>query len=170
VKSSIFFILALVLLPASLAAQQRGRALSQGGRQGAPPRAALERQIISTFVARTGEEMALAPEGRQQLERILQDSHARRRQLGMDAAELRRRLAAAVRDPGTADTQFAALLREADELRRREHALWERDQQEISSALTPRQQAIFVLRWVRLQERIQQLIAARAGSLADTTR
>ena len=50
-----------------------------------------------------------------------------------------------------------------NDIAHQEHELWQRDQSEIGRTLTPRQQAIFALRWIRFQERIQQMIEMREG-------
>jgi DNA-directed RNA polymerase sigma subunit (sigma70/sigma32) len=107
--------------------------------------------------------MALDAPARGRLEQILQDSNSRRRALVVASLDLRQRLAAAIRNPATEDAQFQRLLAEATALRTQEHELWQRDQAEIGRTLTPRQQAIFALRWIRFQERIQQMIEMREG-------
>lgn len=160
----IVFVLACALaLPAQVAAQRPGGPPLRN-QQGAPQqRALLERQIIRRFVEQTGQEMALDAPARSRLEQILQDSNNRRRALVVASLDLRQRLAAAIRDPATEDARFQRLLSEAEALRRQEHELWQRDQMEIGRTLTPRQQAIFALRWIRFQERIQQMIGTRDG-------
>ena len=151
------FALALPLAAAGQIPGVRGQARSMQQRQ------ALEQQIIRRFVEQTGRELALESEARTRLEQILQQSNERRRALVAASANLRRQLAAAIREPGTEDTRFQALLAEARQLRKQEHDLWELDHAEIARTLTPRQQAIFALRWIRFQERIQQMIQARGG-------
>ncbi len=151
-----------VLLPAGAEAQQRpGRAANRNPLAAAQQRAALERQIIRRFVQQSANAMKLDSQGRSHLERLLQESNGRRRELVLASADLRRRMGAAIRDPATGDGPFESLLQEAQELRRREHEIWQRDQDELSRTLTPRQRAIFVMHWIRLQEQIQALIDAR---------
>jgi DNA-directed RNA polymerase sigma subunit (sigma70/sigma32) len=144
------------LLPGALEAQ-RGDVRQPAG----PPRAVLERQIIQRFVQQTAAEMALEPETRRQLQELLEESNRERRGMFASSLELQRSLRDAIRDPATPDTEYARLLAEANALRRMEHERWQRDQSRIAELLTPRQQAIFVLRWIRMQERIQEMINTR---------
>lgn len=155
-------------LPVGGAAQQRGgpppmRRLTPPLRQ----RDALERQIIQRFVERTGDEMKLGEQGRNELERILRESNGRRRELVAASRELRQRLRQAIDDPNTPDAAFEALLEEAGGLQRQEHELFERDQEEIARTLTPRQRAVFMVRWIGLQEQVQEMIQARNRDRQD---
>lgn len=119
-------------------------------------RGVLERQILQRFVQQSADEMRLAPERRDRLERWLTESTAERRVLSEQAAGLRQRLMAAVRDPATTDAEFERVLRELDQLREREYELWKRDQAELTRTLTPRQRAHFAIRLLRLQEMIDE--------------
>lgn len=155
-------------LPAGAMAQQRGG--PPPVRKLTPPlqqRDALERRIIQRFVERTGDEMKLGERGRNELERILRESNGRRRELVAASRELRQRLRQAIDDPDTPDATFEALLDEAEGLQRQEHELFERDQEEIARTLTPRQRAVFMVRWIGLQEQVQELIEARSRDRQD---
>lgn len=165
-------ILLAVLAPAGLEAQGRGRA-------GGPPRSdlqsqnrrALERQILERFVEQSGQEMGLNTNVRTELGRILDDMNEDRRTLAIESAQLRQKLSEALRNSMTTDAQFTDILDEIDDLRRREHDLWKREQDRLAKALTPRQRAQFTVRWLRLQDNIRDLIDQRTdgrGGPLDT--
>lgn len=161
-------VLSALTLPAATAAQQRGG--PPAVRRPTVPlqqRDALERQIIQRFVQRTGDEMELGQQGRSELERILRESNGRRRELVEAAQELRRELRRAIDDPATPDATFEALLDEAEALQREEHELFLRDQEEIGRTLTPRQRAVFMVRWIGLQERVQRMVEERDREQRD---
>jgi hypothetical protein len=160
VRKLVAIVALFLLLPLSAAAQGLNRPLRG---QGAPNRAALERQVIRMFVQQTAGAMKLNQVGRNRLDQILQESNARRRELVAASMDLRRRFQVAIRDTATSDAAFEGLLREAQQLRQREQDLWLRDQEELARLLTPRQRAIFVVRWIRLQEQIQGMIDQRQG-------
>lgn len=162
--------LALAIPVAGSAQQRQGQPPTRAPVQSLQQRAALERQIIQRFVEQTSDEMALGQPGRNRLEQILQESNGRRRELVVASQGLRRRLRDAIRDPATPDAAFETLLREAEELQMREHELSRRDQEEIARALTPRQRAVFMVRWIGLQERIQEMIEARDRRELDDPR
>lgn len=162
-----------LLMPAATPAQQLPNRSLRAPGNAAQNRAALERQVIRMFVQQTAGAMRLNPAGRQRLDQILQESNARRRELVASSMDLRRRFQAAIRDSATTDPAFEGLLREAQQLRQSEHDLWLKDQEELGRLLTPRQRAIFVVRWIRLQEQIQGVIdqrAARGTAPPDTLR
>ncbi|MGH7553036.1 MAG: hypothetical protein ACREMQ_08395 [Longimicrobiales bacterium] len=152
-----------LLLPSASPAQQLPNRPLRGGGNAGQSRVALERQVFRIFVQQTAGAMRLNPAGRNRLDQILQESNARRRALVVASLDLRRRLQVAIRDSATTDPTFEGMLREAQQLRQREHDLWLRDQEELGRLLTPRQRAIFVVRWIRLQEQIQGVIDDRPG-------
>jgi hypothetical protein len=76
---------------------------------------------------------------------------------------LRQKLTEALRDSRTSDDQFSDILDDIDELRGREHELWKREQDRLSKTLTPRQRAQFMVRWLRLQDTIRDMIDQRTG-------
>ena len=158
----------LACLPAGLSAQVRGRRPPPRlEAQARPNRAALERQILQRFVEQSGREIGLNGSTQTRLQQILNESNARRRQINQEGVALRQSLMDAIRNPQTTDEEFASILTEIDGLREREQELWRSDQQALSNELTPRQRALFTVRWLRFQENIRDLIDRRQG--ADTS-
>lgn len=158
---------AALTLPTDAAAQRGGPPPVRRPTPQLQQRDALERQIIQRFVQRTGDEMQLGAEGRDELERILRDSNTRRRELVAASRDLRLRLRQAIDDPNTPDAKFEALLDEAQALQRQEHELFEQDQDELARTLTARQRAVFMVRWIGLQEQVQEMIEARSRNRGD---
>lgn len=164
-----FALLVAALMPIAAEAQV-------GGRRGQPPRMqaqqqnrrALERQILRRFAEQSGQEMGLTPVLRGRLAQILDNSNEQRRALAVESAQLRQRLTEALRDTRTTDDQFRDILDDMDDLRSREHELWKRDQEALAGALTPRQRAMFMVRWLRFQDNIRDLIDRRPGGAPDT--
>lgn len=167
-----------ILIAILIAALAPAAAQAQGRRGGPPPRAdlqspnrrMLERQIIQRFVEQSGQEMGLNTDARTRLGRILDDSNEQRRTLAVESVQLRQKLTEALRNPSTTDDQFRDILDEITDLRGREHDLWKHEQDQLSKALTPRQRAQFMVRWLRLQDNIRSLIDQRPGGgpLLDT--
>lgn len=163
-KRILIAVLVATLVPAGLEAQGRGRG-------GGPPRSdlqsqsrrMLERQILQRFVEQSGQEMGLNTNARTELSRILHDTNEERRALAVEAVQLRQKLTEALRDNRTTDDQFDDILDEINDLRRREHDLWKREQDRLSKTLTPRQRAQFMVRWLRLQDTIRDMIDQRTG-------
>ena len=162
--------LALVIVPAHVEAQVRGG--RAGGRANLPPRAQvqaenrranLERQVLQRFVEQSGREMGLTAATQTELGRILDASVDQRRALTVESGQLRQKLSEALRNDRTTDNQFRDILKEIDDLREREHSLWKKEQDGLSKTLSPRQQAQFVVRWLRLQDNIRGLIDQRGG-------
>jgi hypothetical protein len=164
VRKILIAVLLAALVPAGLEAQGRGRA-------GGPPRSDLqnpnrrnlERQILQRFVEQSGQEMGLNPNARTELGRILDDTNEQRRALAIESVQLRQKLTEALRNSRTSDDQFSDILDDIDELRGREHELWKREQDRLSKTLTPRQRAQFMVRWLRLQDTIRDMIDQRTG-------
>lgn len=169
-----------MLIAVLLAVLVPGGVEAQGGRRGAGPpprmelqnqnRRALERQILQRFAEQSGREMGLNAQARTELGRILDTTNDERRALAVESAQLRQKLAEALRDPRTTDDQFKDILDEIEDLRSREHELWKQEQDRLSKTLTPRQRAQFMARWLRLQDNIRDLIEQRSGGdpLLDT--
>ena len=166
-KRFVLIAMLVACLPGNIAGQVRGRGRPPRlDAQARPNRAALERQILQRFVEQSGREMGLNGPTQTRLQQILNESNARRRQINQEGVQLRQRLVDAIRNPQTTDGDFAAILTEIDALREREHELWRDDQQLLAKELTPRQRAVFMVRWLRFQENIRDLIERRQG--ADT--
>lgn len=142
-----------VVVPAGLHAQVPGAE--------APRRQALEQQVLQRFVQRAMTEMALPASARPALVQVVRETSTERRRLNLEAVLLRRRLAGAVRDTGTSDPTFEQILLEMRQLREREHALWQREQERLRQILSPRQLAQFSLLWLRLQEDARALMLQR---------
>jgi len=154
---------ALGIAPVSLEAQVRGGRGAPRSQMQENRRANLERQVLQRFVEQSGREMGLTADKQTELGRILDASNDERRALNVESAQLRQKLSEALRDNRTTDDQFRDILDEIDKLREREHSLWKREQDGLSRTLTPRQRAQFVIRWLRLQENIRELIDQRGG-------
>lgn len=159
------------LVPSGLQAQ---------GRRGGPPRSdlqnanrrALERQILQRFVEQSGQEMGLNTNARTELNRIMDETNEERRALAIEAVQLRQKLTEALRDSRTTDDQFDDIMDDIADLRRREHELWKREQDRLAKTLSSRQRAQFMVRWLRLQDNIRELIDQRTGGgpgLFDTS-
>jgi hypothetical protein len=69
-----------------------------------------------------------------------------------------------VRKPETTDAEFERLLDRLADVRRRQLEQLQQDEQELRSTLTPRQRAQLFLGLARLQERMREIMAERAGS------
>jgi hypothetical protein len=165
VRKFLFIAVLATCLPAGLAGQVRGRRPPPRlDAQARPNRAALERQILKRFVEQSGREIGLNPPTQNRLQQILNESNARRRQINQEGIAIRQRLMDAIRNPQTSDDEFARILAEIDALREREHELWRSDQEALSKELTPRQRALFTVRWLRFQENIRDLIDRRQGT------
>jgi hypothetical protein len=137
---------------------------SVGQRLQRPPQARrdqLEAQVFNRFMNRVSVDMRLSRAGRNKLATYLRQSGTQRRALAQETVQLRRRLVAATRDSTRSDADIDRLLQELIQLRAREQELWNRDWSEMSSQLTPRQRAIFLLEWMRFNERLRGIIQGR---------
>lgn len=162
-RTTLATLLLLVLLPAGVMAQ-RGRV--GGGRQ-MQSRAQLESRVMQRFLEQSGREIGLDANEHARVQRWLQDSQARRRELNDEAAVIRQRLLDAVRDPNTSDAQFERVLNDVNQLREREHEMWKQDQQQLATLLPPRKRAQFVVRYLRLQDTIRDIIQQRDTTLHE---
>jgi hypothetical protein len=75
--------------------------------------------------------------------------------------QLRRQLMRAARDSTVTDAEVDRMLGQLEQLRLREQDLWSRDNAALSQILTPRQRAIFLLEFMRFNERIRDLVQQR---------
>jgi hypothetical protein len=164
VKIAWWLLLGLLLLPVQSAAQ--GQRMPRPQQQ--PPRDVLEAQVFNRFMNRVSADMRLNRAGQARLTRYLRQSGMQRRALAQEAVQLRRRLVAATRDSTQSDADIDRLLQELTQLRTREQELWNRDWSELSSQLTPRQRAVFLLRWMNFNERLRGIIQGRDS--LDVTR
>ena len=139
-------------------------ATAQVGRPGGPPpRQVLERQIFERFMNRVSTDMRLDTQGRTRLEQHVRQSGQERRQLNQRAVQLRRELMNAVRNEQTTDAEMDRLLKQFNQLRAEEEALWVRDQESLARMLNPRQRAVFILQYMRFNEQIRDLLQQRPG-------
>ena len=162
----------LALLPAGASAQQTGT--QQRPPQRAPTAAeraayearrdSLETEIVNKFIDQLTRELKLGAEQRTQTQRVLRESGLRRRELSNATRELRGRMSRVAREPATTDAEFNRLLMEFENLRGREHALWQREQDELARLYSPRQRVQFVVSWTRFQESLREILSDRMRS------
>jgi hypothetical protein len=155
VKIVWWLLLGLLLLPVQSTAQGQRMPRPQQRRD------VLEAQVFNRFMNRVSADMRLNRAGQDRLARYLRQSGMQRRALAQEAVQLRRRLVAATRDSTQSDADIDRLLQELTQLRTREQELWNRDWSELSSQLTPRQRAVFLLRWMNFNERLRGIIQGR---------
>lgn len=163
------WVLLLVLVPAVLQAQTGG---GDGARRAQlqAQRDSLEREIVARFLEDVTRELRLDHGQRARMERALKVSGERRRELMHESANLRSRLARALRDRNTTDETFRQLLSDHEALRLREHELWRRDQEDLARFLTARQQTQFIMRWAHFQDQIRDIIERRMRELRGASR
>ena len=166
-KVTSWLVIASLLVPVVVSAQGgrqnrpgQGRVMLQGQRPGAG-RDALEAQVFERFVSKVSQDMRLDAPGQQRLKQHLQQSGQQRRQLTQQTVQLRRQLMRASRDSTVTDAEVDRLLGQLEQLRLREQDLWSRDNAALSQILTPRQRAIFLLEFMRFNERIRDLVQQR---------
>ena len=162
-KRAALSLLFLLFVPALADAQQAGPSRRDPARRAAEQakRDSLEVEIVQKFIGDLTRELKLDATQRAEVERVLKESGARRRELMRMSGQLRGRMRAALRDENTADTDFATMLAEYDQMRAREHDLWRRDQEELARFLTPRQRTQFLIHWANFQERVRDIIERR---------
>ena len=146
-------VLAMLCVPAAAHAQQPDR----------QRREQLEAQIVQRFLNHAAVEMKLDANARTRLEQHLRQSAPARRNLAMQATQLRGHMLRAVRDSSTPDSEFTRLISETTRLRDQEEALWKADQEALSRILTPRQHARFIVLWMRFNEQIRDMANRRGG-------
>ncbi|HSJ14878.1 MAG TPA: hypothetical protein VK939_10710 [Longimicrobiales bacterium] len=147
-------VLCALLLAVPTAAQQPGT-----GRP-ADRRMQLEQRVLMRFVERAGDELQLDEARRERLRTVVRTNALERRQLHRAAALLRQQLASSLAQDAP-DSAFARILAEQRSLRSRELALAGREQDQLASFLTPRQQAQYLLLWLQLQDNARMLVQQR---------
>lgn len=152
--SAILLTLALLSGASTLQAQEA----APGSR-----RAQLEGRVLRGFLDRTQADMAMTDAQRARIEEIMRGSAERHRELARTAAQLRRELRVAVENETTSEAEFTQLLERMAHLRAQEQSAWQADQRAIAAVLTPRQRAIFSLRWIEFQERMRAVMSQRRG-------
>lgn len=165
-KVTSWLVIASLLVPVAVSAQGgranrpgQGRVMLQGQRPAG--RDVLEAQVFEGFVSKVSQDMRLDAPGQQRLKLHLQQSGQQRRQLTQQSVQLRRQLMRASRDSTVTDAEVDRMLGQLEQLRIREQDLWSRDNAALSQILTPRQRAIFLLEFMRFNERIRDLVQQR---------
>jgi hypothetical protein len=160
----------LALLPAAASAQQQQQQQQRPPRQPPTPaqiaayearRDSLETEIVNKFIDQLTRELKLDAEQRTQTQRVMRASGVRRRELSNMTRELRGRMSHASRNPATTEADLNRLLMEFENLRGREHSLWQREQEELARIYSPRQRVQFVVRWADYQESLREILSDR---------
>ena len=160
----LMILMLLALLPAAARAQDRQQRQPPTPAQIAAYEArrdSLENDIVNKFIDQLTRELKLDAEQRAQTQRVLRESGARRRELSTATRELRTRMSHAGRQPATTEADFNRLLLEFENLRGREHSLWQREQEELARVYSPRQRVQFVVAWTRFQEQLREILSDR---------
>jgi chromosome segregation ATPase len=139
----------------------------RGGMRQMQARSQLEARVYQRFLEQSGREIGLSSDERSRLQSWLQDSQDQRRNLSDQAGAIRERLLRAVANPETSNAEFEQILGDLNNLRDREHDLWRRDQEQLAEMLPPRKRAQFVVRFLRLQDAVRDLIQQREGGGDD---
>jgi hypothetical protein len=124
-------------------------------------RDSLENDIVNKFIDQLTRELKLGAEQRTQTQRVLRESGLRRRELANATRELRSRMSRTARDPAATEADFNRLLMEFENLRGREHTLWQREQDELARLYSPRQRVQFIGKWTDFQESLREIVADR---------
>ena len=148
-----------MLLVALAAAAAPARAQQQRAVQ--ERRAELEARVLAEFMARVAQQSGMSGTQQVQVRAILEESAARHRERTVAAMRLRRALVEAVQSADTPEAEFARIMREIEALRADEQDAWQADQRAIAGVLTPRQRAIFSVRWLDFQDRVRAVMGAR---------
>lgn len=162
-KGLTWLVMVLALAPAAAMAQGRPG-------EGRPPaearqerRAELERQVRGRFIAQVGQRLGLTEEQRTRLHGVLEEGAEARRALAADGRALRMRLMTAVRSDATPTSTYEEILAGLRDLRAREQALEEREAAALSRFMDARQQAMFLMMRMQLNERIRRMQGPPAG-------
>ncbi|MEO5511861.1 MAG: hypothetical protein ABIV28_08000 [Longimicrobiales bacterium] len=126
-------------------------------------RDALEAQVLNRFLNRASDDVGLDGAQRTRVGEIVRASGLRRRALNGRSVELHRRFQVAIRTADTPPATFSRLLADHQALRSEEQQIAETEQAELKKVLSPRQQAHFLMLWIRLQENARQIQAQRPG-------
>ena len=153
-------LVALVAAVAPAGAQQQ--------RAGQERRTELEARILAEFMDRVAQQSDMSEAQQAQVRAILEESAARHRERTMAAMRLRRTLVESVQNADTPEAEFTRIMREIEALRADEQEAWQADQRAIAGVLTPRQRAIFSVRWLDFQDRVRAVMGARARRARGT--
>lgn len=158
---------ALLLVVLATAAAPAG---AQQQRASQERRAELEARILAEFMARVAQQSGMSETQQVQVRAILEESAARHRERTVAAMRLRRALVEAVQNESTPEAAFTRIMREIEALRADEQDAWQADQRAIAGVLTPRQRAIFSVRWLDFQDRVRAAMGARDRRARGTPR
>lgn len=144
-------VIAMLLLPASLIAQERQ---PRGGDQ----RAQLEARVREQFARIVRQRVGLTDEQMARLGPINERHAQQRRVVQMQERSARLSLQRALRNPDAADSaDVARLLQSLVDAQKRRVALLEAEQRELATVMTPIQRA----RYMALQEQVRRQIEQR---------
>ena len=149
---------AMLLVAMAAAALPVGAQQQRTGQE----RRELETRILAEFMARVAQQSDMSETQQVQVRAILEESAARHRERTVAAMRLRRALVEAVQNAATPEAEFTRIMREIEALRADEQDAWQADQRAIAGVLTPRQRAIFSVRWLDFQDRVRAVMGARA--------
>ena len=156
---------ALLLVTLAAAATPAG---AQQQRAVQERRAELEARVLAEFMARVAQQSDMSETQQVQVRAILEESAARHRERTVAAMRLRRALVEAVQNAATPEAEFMRIMREIESLRADEQDAWQADQRAIAGVLTPRQRAIFSVRWLDFQDRVRAVMGARERRIRGT--
>ncbi len=168
-------VLALLLAPTAAPAQQppgpfsverplRGPGARQGPGAAALRRQQLQQQVAARFMDRAQQRLGLSPADRQRLEQVIRANEVQRRELAREARQVRRQLVLATHDSTTPPAAYDRLLARVAELRQRDLALWQSEQAQLATVLTPRQRAQFMAMRLEFAELVQRMRQQRAAA------
>jgi hypothetical protein len=166
---------ATAITPMAPSAQVHAQRPGAPGAQppGRPPlrRDALEAQVLTRFAKRASDEMALDGTQRTRLAEVIRSTSTRRKQLNQRSMEMHKRFMQAIRDQATTPEAFTKLLADQQALRHEEQQIADSEMTELQRFLTPRQQAHFLMLWIRLQDNARQIQSqmpnGRGGGLPE---
>jgi Spy/CpxP family protein refolding chaperone len=159
----------LCCLPAPAAAQQPA---ADAGRRAAleARRDSLEAELMQRFLDQLFRELQVEAATRAEVERVVQEGAARRRELLRSSGELRLRLHRAMRNDAATDADFTRLLAAHEALRQRETEIWRGEQEQLARVLSPRQRAQFVVHWVRFHDQVRDIVMQQMRSRRGESR
>jgi hypothetical protein len=147
----------------ALAVASPSPVLSQSAAQPpGPERSARQGQdrVIEMFLDHATAELDLTAEQRGDLEGVLRETLARRRDLAQSQARLRRQIREALADPTTDEREFRRLAGAILDVRRQEIELLEWQEGRLLEVMSPRQ----TLRFMLLQQQLAQRVEAMRRS------
>lgn len=150
-------VLALAMVPTAGTAQEEGRRGMRPPAEAQQRRAELERQIRQQFLAQLAVRLDLTREQRGRLVEVLEEGAEARRVLAAESRQLRHDLMTAVRDEDAPMAVYEELLAGLREVRERERSLEEREATSLSAFLDARQQAMFLMMRMQLNERVRRM-------------